>query len=126
MQDRRKHPRIPIVSIARLTLQGMEAEKPVLVRDISTHGVGIYTEEAYQQGDLVVIHLALTGERFESVTESVAGEVAWVTPLPDGTHFAVGVRFEDMAVERPKLYAYVKRLEQMNPGVDPNSPAWPV
>lgn len=122
MHDRRKYPRIPIVSIARLTLQGMEAEKPVLVRDISTHGVGIYTEEAYQHGDLVVIHLALTDDQFEVITESVAGEVAWVTPLPDGTHYAIGIRFDDMAVERPKLYAYVKRLEKMSPGVEPNPP----
>lgn len=121
MQDRRKSPRIPIVSIARLTLEGMEKEKSVLVRDISTHGVGIYTEEAYQQGDLVVIHLVLTGDLSETITESVAGEVAWVTPLPDGTHYAVGIRFEDMEVERPKLYAYVKHLERINPGVDPKA-----
>lgn len=123
MQDRRKYPRIPIVSIARLTLQGMEAEQPVLVRDISTHGVGIYSEEPYQQGDLVVIHLALTDSQFETITESVAGEVAWVTPLPDGAHYAVGIRFENMAVERPKLYTYVKRLEQLNPAADPTFPA---
>lgn len=116
MTERRKHPRIPIVSIARLTHQGMETEKSVLVRDISTHGVGIYTEERYQQGDLVVIHFDLTGDRSETITESVAGEVAWITPLPDGAHYAVGIRFENMEVERPKLFAYVKRLEEMNPG----------
>jgi len=119
MTERRKYPRILIVSIARLTHEGMESERSVLVRDISTHGVGIYTEEPYRQGDLVVIHLALTDDRFEVITESVAGEVAWGTPLPDGTHYAIGIRFDDMAVERPKLYAYVKHLEQMNLGVDP-------
>jgi Tfp pilus assembly protein PilZ len=121
MVDRRNHPRIPIISIARLTQQGMEAARSVLVRDISTHGVGIYTEEAYRQGDLVVIHLAFTRDPSETVTESVAGEVVWVTPLPDGTHYAVGIRFENMEVERPRLYAYVQRLEQMNSGTDPTS-----
>jgi Tfp pilus assembly protein PilZ len=125
MLDRRNHPRIPIVSIARLTYQGIEAEKSVLVRDISTHGLGVYTDEAYQQGDLVVVRLSLTGDLSETIAESIAGEVVWVTPLPDGAHYAIGIRFENMEVERPKLYAYVKRLEQMNPGAGPEIPHQP-
>lgn len=114
MHDRRKHPRISIISIARLTAQGLEAASSVLVRDISTHGVGIYSEEAYQKGDLVVIRLALPTEPHETITDSIAGEVAWIAPLPDGTHYAVGIRFDNMKVERPRLYAHIKHLEKMS------------
>lgn len=111
MDDRRKHPRIPLISIARLTRQGIEVSHSVLVRDISTHGVGIYSEELYEKGELVLIDFALSAGD-ETVTESVAGEVAWVEPLPDRAHYAIGVRLDALQIEKPKLYQFIKRLEE--------------
>ncbi|TAK10238.1 MAG: PilZ domain-containing protein [Candidatus Manganitrophaceae bacterium] len=116
MPERRKYPRIPLISIARLTPQGMETVRSVLVRDISTHGVGIYSEEPYEKGELVVIHLALAAGQEETITESIAGEVAWVAPLPDGTHYSVGIRFDKMEIEKPRLYEHIKQLEGMGGG----------
>ncbi len=72
MHDRRKHPRIPIISIARLTRHGVEEARSVLIRDISTHGVGIYSEEAYQKGDLVLVAFSFSAGP-ETVAESIAG-----------------------------------------------------
>ncbi len=112
MDDRRKHPRVPLISIARLTRQGLQEATTVLVRDISTHGLGIYSEEAYQNGDLVLIEFSLTAGD-ETVSESIMGEVVWIAPLPDKAHHAVGIRFDRMMEEKPKLYAHIKHLEEI-------------
>jgi Tfp pilus assembly protein PilZ len=114
MLERRKHPRIPLISIARLTRQGLQSMSEVLVRDICTHGIGIYTQEAYEKGDLVLIHLALTADHHETIAESIMGEVVWIAPLSDGTHYAVGIRFDRMEHEKPNLYAHIKHLEEMS------------
>ena len=111
MRERRKHPRIPLVSIARLTRRGVEAARPVVIRDISTHGVGIYSDEAYLENELVLIHFSLSAAE-GTLTDSMAGEVAWISPLPDGIHYTVGIRFDQMEIEKPKLYVHIKQLEE--------------
>lgn len=62
----------------------------------------------------MVIHPALPADPHETIIDSIAGEVAWTSPLPDGTHYAVGIRFDNMKVERPRLYAHIKHLEKMS------------
>lgn len=111
MHNKRKHRRIPLISIARLTRRGLQSMSEVLVRDICTHGIGIYTQEAYEKGDLVLIHLVLATDHHETIAESIMGEVVWVAPLSDGTHYAVGIRFDRMEEEKPNLYAHIKHLE---------------
>lgn len=112
--ERRLHPRIPLISIARLSRQGIEAKSSVLVRDISTHGLGIYSREAFNKEELVLVELSLPTDE-GTLEESILGEVAWIAPLSDGIHHAVGIRFDAMEKEKPKLYAQIKRLEAQNP-----------
>ncbi|MBI3804693.1 MAG: PilZ domain-containing protein [Nitrospirae bacterium] len=120
MDERREHVRIPLVSIARLTPQGLDSKRLVSIRDISTHGVGIYNcEEEYQKGEIVVIELHLT-DADEALSDSISGEVVWVTPIHDGTRRSVGIRFDHMEQEKPKLYAFIKRLEEKVEGGSPD------
>ncbi|WDT75896.1 MAG: PilZ domain-containing protein [Candidatus Manganitrophus sp.] len=111
MRSKRKRARIPLISIARLTPEGMELKEYVLIRDISTDGLGIYSKQRYRKGDLVLVELTLTIQE-EKIIESVSGKVVWVAPLPDQNHFAVGIQFEKMQLEKPKLYAHIKKLEE--------------
>ncbi|MBI3804634.1 MAG: PilZ domain-containing protein [Nitrospirae bacterium] len=113
MQNRRTRARVPVISIARLTPQGVQSKQYVLVRDISTEGLGIYSQEKYQKGDLVLIELTLTHEN-EKINESIPGEVVWTQPLPDKVHYAVGIRIDSMELEKPKLYEQIKLIEESN------------
>lgn len=111
MRSKRKRARIPLISIVRLTPEGMQSKEYVLIRDISTDGLGIYSKERYRKGDLVLVELTLTVQD-EKIIETVSGKVVWTVPLPDQNHFAVGIQFEKMELERPKLYAQIKKLEE--------------
>lgn len=111
MLERRSHPRIPLISIARLTRQGMESINDILVQNICTHGIGIQSQEEYHKGEFVLIHLTLSTNHHEVLDESVIGEVVWANPLPDGVHYAAGIRFYRMEEEKPNLYAHIKHLE---------------
>lgn len=112
MRNKRGYPRIPCISIARLIRQGMESASEVLVRDICTHGVGIYTLEEYKQGEFVLVNITLPTDRHETLTESLTGEVVWTAAMQDGIHFAAGLRFDQMEKKRPGLYAHIKHLEE--------------
>ena len=48
------------------------------------------------------------------INESVMGEVVWVNRIEEAEHYAVGLKFENLEKERPKLYAYLKHLEEIN------------
>lgn len=112
MENRRKSTRIPLITIARINRQGLESASEALVRDICTHGIGIYTKESYKKGDLILVHIALTTDKNETLDESIMGEVAWVSTMPGEYSYAVGIRFSNMIPEKPRLYNYIKHLEQ--------------
>ncbi|MDC4228281.1 MAG: PilZ domain-containing protein (plasmid) [Candidatus Manganitrophus sp.] len=112
MADRRKHQRTPITSIVRLAIQGEQTEVRALVRNISTHGIGICSgREIYRQGDIVCVRLALP-HGYETLTESISGEVVWVTSLPRRGDYGVGIRFEQMEKEKPRLFHHISSLKR--------------
>jgi Tfp pilus assembly protein PilZ len=64
----------------------------------------------FEKGDTVLVHLALpTG--YETLSESIMGEVVWVTPLPRRGDYGVGIRFDEMEKKKPRLYKHIKFLE---------------
>lgn len=112
MEDRRRHFRIPFVMTVHTTRKGTQKASEAFVRDICTHGMGIYTSEAYEKGDLLLIDISLQDDKKGQIRESILGEVAWVEHLQEGNKYALGIRFEHMDKEKPRLYEQIRRLEQ--------------
>lgn len=112
MENRRKSLRIPFVMTVHLSRKGGQDSREALVRDICTHGMGIYTNEVYQKGDILLIDISLQDDRKREIRESIGGEVAWVESLQEGSKYMLGIRFERMEKEKSTLYEYIRRLEQ--------------
>lgn len=98
--------------MARLTSQGIHKNTTAFIRDICTNGMGIYTNENYGKGDLLVVHFSYVTEKQEIIDESITGAVVWTTPIGK-RDYAVGIQFDGMKEERPRLFAYIKRLEEL-------------
>lgn len=112
MEDRRRHPRIPFVMTVQTTRKGTQKTSEAFVRDICTHGIGLYTDEAYEKGDVLLIDISFQNDKKEQIKESIMGNVVWAERLPEGGKYAVGIRFNSMEREKPRLYAHIRRLEQ--------------
>jgi Tfp pilus assembly protein PilZ len=111
MDNRRKSTRISLVTIARITPQGLQTATEALVRDISAGGIGVYAKGRYQKGDLLLIKLSFTTDQGQTISESLAGRIAWLKPLDGENQSAVGIQIQDMERKHPTLYAYIQRLE---------------
>ncbi len=107
----RRYPRIPLSTRVHFTHQGFQQWNTALVRSISTHGMGLYTEQRIQKGDRLVIALSLVTDENESLHESIVGEVTWAGAKEEKKRYTVGVYFGDIEEKHPKLHAYLKRLE---------------
>ena len=112
MQERRQHLRIPVTMTVRITPKGAERSSEVLVRDICTHGIGVFTKEPYEKGDRLRIDLSLQDDHKKAIHESVEGEVVWVEDLKNQNQRALGIRFERIDQEKPHLYQQIKQMEQ--------------
>lgn len=112
MEDRRRHLRIPFVMTVQTTRKGIQKTGEAFVRDICTHGMGIYTDEAYEKGDVLLIDISLQDDKKGQIKESIQGEVAWVEHLQEGGKYAVGIRFDGLDREKSTLYEHIRRLEQ--------------
>lgn len=117
MHNRRRNLRIPFVSISSLTRLEPQSTSSILVQDICKHGMRLLSKEEFRKGESVLVQLIFSTDLQEKINDSIVGEVVWTNPLPDSIHYAVGIRFDDVEVEKPELYTYVKRLQQMNIGV---------
>ena len=113
MDNKRKAPRIPVISMARITPHGLQTSNEALVRDICTHGMGVYVKSPYQKGDALLIKIALQTDEKDLINETLMGRVAWVTPFQGEYKYAAGIEFHEMEKKNPKLYAYIKHLEEI-------------
>lgn len=112
MDNRRQAPRIPLVTMARITPHELQAGAEALVRDISTGGIGVYVKGRYQQGDMLLVKISFDAGDGKIIKESLTGRVAWVKPLEEG-HLAVGIEIPNMERRYPGLFAYIKQQEAM-------------
>lgn len=110
MENRRKAPRIPLITMARITPHGLQTSAEAFVRDISAGGIGVYVKGRYQAGDLLLVKVSLKTADGEAIREALTGRVAWTQSLEEG-QFAVGIEIADMEREHPKLHAYIKQQE---------------
>ncbi len=112
LPNRRHYPRIPLVATVRFSKQGTDQKDDAVVRTISTHGMGMYTEASLRKGDSLLIDLSLSTDENQLVEESILGEVTWAAPEGGKGRYSVGVYFGQMERNHPGLYAYIKRLEE--------------
>ena len=79
--------------------------QPVLVRDISVHGIGMLAGETMTSGDEFVIHLPTINSSFGSEPVQIQCSVRRCQPGGTGkTQFFVGATFE-LVLNRPLTYA---------------------
>lgn len=110
--NRRRYPRIPLVAPVRFTDDRLHLTGRAVLRQIATHGAGLYTAEPVEKGDRLLVELSLVTDRNESLNESILGQVVWSAPLAAEGRRSVGVFFEKLEEDHPKLYSYVSRLEE--------------
>ncbi len=113
MQNNRKYPRIPVVMLAHLTPRGGQKACEALVKDICTHGMGIYSRETYEKGDFMVVDISIETVNGD-IGGSVLAEVVWANRIEgdEEEQYAVGLKFDQLKKEKPKLFAYLKFLEE--------------
>lgn len=116
MENRRKKMRIPVASLAHITPHGLQKGSEVMVRDLSTEGMGCYVDHVCQKGDmmLIKIKLDLPGEDAGVIQASLMGQVVWVKPMNEEKKYAIGLEFRDMQARNPKLYAHIRDLENQS------------
>lgn len=110
MQRRSGSLRIPSISISSLTRLRMHPTSDILIRDLCRHGIGIHSSEKFQMGEFVRVQLTFAANRREKITEGIVGEVVSTRPLHNGIT-ATQIRFDQMALENPKLFAYIQGLD---------------
>lgn len=110
MQDRRKSPRFPIANVANITANGPQGNSEVLVRDLSTTGMGCSGDIFYNKGDRVQVTIKLPTSTNDVIEESLTGKIAWVAKFEEEKEreYAYGIEFNDMESRNPKLYAYIR------------------
>ena len=113
MENLRKHARIPITSVAHITPDGPQKSIEVFVRDISTYGLGGYMSCGYEKGDTLLVQLELSTTTGESIEASIQGQIIWSRKLNRGKKYAFGLEFQEMKKNHPKLYLYLKELEEI-------------
>ncbi len=113
MENSRKHLRVPITTVAHVTPHGLQRAIDVCVRDISTFGMGGYMDCGYEKGAMLLVKLKLSTFNNETLEESIMGRIKWSRKLDKGGKYAFGLEFREMEKEHPKLYLYLRELEEM-------------
>lgn len=113
MSNRRKSIRISLVSIAHITPHGLQDRSDVIVRDLSTGGMGGYVDHPCQKGDVLSVKIKLITADNAVIVASLTACIAWIETLEDGKRYAIGLEFKEMERSNPKLYKHLKGLETM-------------
>lgn len=111
MENSRKHLRIPIASVAHMTPHGLQRAIDVFVRDISTFGMGGYMDCGYEKGQMLLVKLKISTSDNEVIQASIMGRIKWSRKLEEGGKYAFGLEFREMEKEHPRLYHYLKEME---------------
>lgn len=112
MQDRRAHPRVGLKMAVRITRKGTLGAGEVMLQDICTHGIGVYSQERFEKGDLLIVGISLPDEEGKQVAELAEGEVVWTEPMQQGSLYALGIRFDRLGKANPRLYKRIQELER--------------
>ncbi len=92
-------------------MDGVQETTKVIVQDLSTIGMGCTTERDFKKGATVLVEIELSTTTGEVFKESLTGNVTRVTTHETGKKHTFGIKFHDMEKRNPRLYAYIKDLE---------------
>jgi len=129
--DKRDYPRLPkevSVTLAKLEYPfSTEAEESGILKNIAKGGLSLTVANAYEPGCRLSLKINLKGWRrylksVSSIIDDSAGtvattpltaiaEVVWMSPLPDGGGYEIGVKFLD--IYEDEYNALKKYLENM-------------
>lgn len=111
MVNPRKAQRVRIAKIANISIDGIQETTKVIVRDLSTTGMGCITDRVFNKGDTLQVEIELNTSTGKVIKESLTGIVARVTKHETEKKHTFGMEFRDMEKRYPRIYAYIKRLE---------------
>jgi len=94
----------------RCTREGQSTGADAEVRDLSTHGIGVYLQGPVQKGDRLVFELPLLTDG-TWIQEAVLGEVVWVVPRGEKGEYYAGIYIDQMQKTHPRLFAHLRHLE---------------
>lgn len=112
MDNRRKSLRIPVVAIASVIQEDKQSTAKILIRDLSTTGLGGYINCPCQRGDRFLVNLKLNTSDNEVVEDQLSGEICWSTEIDKGEKYAFGLVFRGMELKNTPLHHYLKTLER--------------
>ncbi len=117
MEERRKSLRIKMASMAQVTPHGLQTAIDIMVRDLSTGGMGGYADRPFRPGTMLLFKITLKTENNSVIAERLQAKIAWTTKMDGEGKHAFGAEFLDMETNNPRLYAYLQDLEKASVSV---------
>ncbi|MFQ5729638.1 MAG: PilZ domain-containing protein [Waddliaceae bacterium] len=111
--NRRRYLRMPIAGVARVTPKNTQNTTRFFIRDISIGGMGCNSIHPYKEGDDLQVKIELTAPSMEVIKGSINGKIRWSTKVDEGINNAFGFEFHEMECQQPRMYAHLKKLEEM-------------
>ncbi len=104
MSDKRKHIRFNIFLDAMAHVGG--AIKKLKINNFSKDGIGILSQETFNEGEDVEIEFMIPGDNIPIILE---GEIAWASdPTVPGSRHASGVKLKQKSdAQRSRLLGYI-------------------
>lgn len=117
MEERRKSLRIKMATMAQVTPHGLQTAIDIMVRDLSTGGMGGYADRPFRPGTLLLLKITLKTEDNSVIAERLQAKIAWTTKIDGDGKYAFGAEFLNMEKNNPRLYAYLKDMEKVSASV---------
>ena len=110
-EEKRRHPRVTITSIARVTLADQGEGFDAYVGGISRGGLEIYCERVLSAGMRLAVEIRFINEQGRQECETVAGCVRWSSVFSRAR--VAGIEFDTIigVDDHPALNAYLTRSE---------------
>lgn len=112
MPDNRRHKRVPLAAIARISFEdaGNVHVIEAVTADISMSGIGVYSETAINIDKDVILAIEFMGNDGLSKTDSVSGHAVYNNIL--GTTYFIGIEFNEQITpfNQPFLYERLQRI----------------
>ena len=112
MPDNRRHKRVPLAAIARISFEDAENVHAIeaFTADISMSGIGVYSEIAINIDKDVMLAIEFQGNDGLSRTDSIGGHAVYNNIL--GTIYFIGIEFNEQITPRSQPFLY-ERLQRI-------------
>jgi len=112
MPDNRRHKRVPLAALARISFEDAGKVHTVLAftADISISGIGVYSETAVDIDKDVSVAIEFLGNDGLSRTDTIGGHVVYNNIL--GTTYFTGIEFNEQInpLRQPFLFERLQRI----------------